>query len=189
MTVFADRALRLPLCLLACLLVAAPAAALDRGATARGKPVTLAGVTYLPRWNSATQFEYTPTGQEDLKRWSEMITFVDVPGLTSSGRLIQYRDALRANSSKDGAVLGEQCVPSDEAPRECWLSTALKGDGFVETTISRITTVNGAGLVAIFAHREYGPQAADKATAWLRSPAARKTNAAWLAWPLSSRPR
>ena len=34
------------------------------------------GVTYLHRWTEKDQHEFTPEGQEDLQRWSEMITAI-----------------------------------------------------------------------------------------------------------------
>ena len=32
------------------------------------------GIEYLPRWSMKNQHEFTPAGQEDLQKWSDMIT-------------------------------------------------------------------------------------------------------------------
>jgi hypothetical protein len=62
---------------LACIPMDRVAAAEDRRshATTADKPAFMfGGVGYFHRWSQNDQHEFTPTGQDDLEKWSDMIT-------------------------------------------------------------------------------------------------------------------
>jgi len=50
-------------------------AAADTAATTDGKPAfVFGGGGYFHRWPDNDQHEFTPTGQDDLQKWTDMIT-------------------------------------------------------------------------------------------------------------------
>ena len=62
---------------LACIPMDRVATAEDRQshATTADKPAfVIGGVGYFHRWSQNDQHEFTPTGQDDLDKWSDMIT-------------------------------------------------------------------------------------------------------------------
>src|SRR6266487_4913383 len=55
-------------------------------ATAAKPAFVFGGFGYLPRWSMNNQHEFTPEGQEDLQKWSDMITMNVYPELMTVTR-------------------------------------------------------------------------------------------------------
>ena len=55
------------------------------------------GIEYLPRWSMKNQHEFTPAGQEDLEKWSDMITINIYPDARDGDALSAKANAVLQN--------------------------------------------------------------------------------------------
>lgn len=128
------------------------------------------GVTYLHRWMENDQHEFTPEGQEDLQRWSDMITINlhrtakdgDALANVANGVLENYKRA-------GGRVLRTNSKPrTDTAPAEHLMVVILPQPTMIEIAFARFVLVDGMGCVVVYSHREYGEKIGPRVSAWLQ---------------------
>lgn len=75
-------------------------------ATAAKPAFVFGGVGYLHRWSMNDQHEFTPDGQEDLDKWSDMITINVYPNAHDGDALATKANAVLENyKSHEGRVL------------------------------------------------------------------------------------
>jgi hypothetical protein len=87
-------------------------------ATAAKSAFVFGGVGYLHRWSMNDQHEFTPEGQEDLDKWSEMITVNVYPSAHDGDALAAKADAVLENyKSHNARVLRTNSVPSPASLR------------------------------------------------------------------------
>jgi hypothetical protein len=80
--------------------------AADTAATPKGKPAfVFGGVDYFHRWSQNDQHEFTPQGQEDLEKWSDMITMNVYPSTHDGDALAAKANAVLENYKNHGAKL------------------------------------------------------------------------------------
>jgi hypothetical protein len=100
---------------LACIPMDRVATAEDRRshATTADKPAfVIGGVGYFHRWSQNDQHEFTPTGQDDLEKWSDMITISVYPTAHDGDALAVRANAVLENyKSHGGRVLRTDSVP------------------------------------------------------------------------------
>ena len=94
---------------LACIPMDRVAIAEDRrsqATTAENPAFVLGGVGYFHRWSQNDQHEFTPTGQDDLEKWSDMITINVYPTAHDGDALAVKANAVLENyKSHGGRVL------------------------------------------------------------------------------------
>jgi hypothetical protein len=162
-----------------------PAQAADNSLKAAG--FSLAGVQYFHRYTKDDLHEYTPSGQDDLKAWADMVTI-------NYYRKAKDGDALAANAN---AVLGTYkankavVVKTDSVPRtgnkpaEHLIVVVFGRPEFIEAAFARFKLHNGTGTSVIYSHRIYGKEVGNQMSAWLKQngPATEKALMQWDAMP------
>lgn len=128
------------------------------------------GVTYFHRWTENDQHEYTPEGQEDLERWSDMITINlhrsakdgDALAAVANGVLENYKRA-------GGRVIRTDSKPrTDTTPAEHLAVAIFPHPTRIEIAFARFVMVEGIGCVVVYSHREYGERIGPRVSAWLQ---------------------
>jgi hypothetical protein len=146
------------------------AVAQPAGKTESASALQFAGTSYFHRFTVKDQHEYTPSGQEDLKAWQDMIT------------LHYYRDAKtgEALASVANNVLGNytahkaKVIKTDSVPRtrdkpaEYLIVAAFGRPEFIELVFARLRMHEGMGTAVIYSRRMYGKNAGGEVNAWLQ---------------------
>jgi hypothetical protein len=134
------------------------------------KTISLSGVTYFQRWEQGDQHEYTPAGQEDLNRWSDMVTLIDYPSVGTGEQLAAIANAVLGNYKRaQGLVVRTASVPrTADHPAEHFISVLLPDQGAAEAAFARFVICDGVGRCIVFSHREYGPEAGKTLGAWVQ---------------------
>ncbi|EDY39365.1 conserved hypothetical protein [Cyanobium sp. PCC 7001] len=151
------------------------AGAQPAGSGNQGTPsLSLAGQRYWLRWARAGQHEFTPAGQEDLRRWSEMVTLWRYPGITAEEQLAAHANHVLAAYRQAGArILRTASLPRKAGqPAEHLIVARFQRPGFSEFAATRLLLHQGQGVGLIYGRRFYGPQAAAQLGAWVPRQAA-----------------
>lgn len=155
---------------------------------ATAKPAfVLGGVDYVHRWSQNDQHEFTPEGQEDLEKWSDMIT-INVYSTAHDGDAL----AVKANAvlenykSHNARVLRTNSVPrTPDRPAEHFIAVVFGRSNFIEVAFARFKLVDGVGCSIVYSHRIYGAKVSDQMSAWLNQNGTKieKTLTDWNAIP------
>jgi len=138
---------------------------------ATAKPAfVFAGVGYLHRWSINDQHEFTPEGQEDLDKWSDMITVNVYPSTHDGDALAAKTNAVLENyKSHNGRVLRTNSVPrTPDRPAEHFIAVVFGRPNFMEVAFARFKLVDGVGCSGVYSHRIYGEKVGDQMSAWLK---------------------
>jgi hypothetical protein len=148
---------------------AAAAPAAERQDAALAASLTLAGQRYWLRWARAGQYEFTPAGQEDLGRWSEMVTVWRYSGIMDGEQLAaQANRVLAAYQQAGGRILRTASRPrTARLPAEHGIVAQFQRSGFAEFTATRLLLHRGGGVALIYGRRFYGSQASRQLGAWV----------------------
>lgn len=124
---------------------------------------------YFHRWSKNNQHEFTPDKQEDLEKWSDMITVNGYPDVHDGDRLAQTANAVLENYKKvPGKVLKTNSVPrTANQPAEHFIAVSFTQPAFIEVAFARFNIVDGTGGSFVYSHRFYGEKMAEQASAWL----------------------
>lgn len=163
--------LRWPAVLVMAGLMAAPIATpVTAGPPASPLTLTFAGQTYRLRWSSQHQHEFTPAGQDDLSRWTDMVTINTYPGVSDGDGLADVANRALGNYQRHGAtVLRTSSLPrTPERPAEHLIVALFRTRAFSEAVFARWRLADGRGTAVIVSHRRYGPKAGDAMAAWLK---------------------
>ncbi len=139
-------------------------------AVTAGKPAfVFSGVGYLHRWSKNDQHEFTPEGQADLNKWSDMITVNAYPDAHDGDALAAKANAVLENyKSHQGMVLRTNSVPrTPDRPAEHFIAVVFGRPNFIEVAFARFKLVDGAGCSIVYSHRIYGEKVGDQMSAWL----------------------
>ncbi len=133
--------------------------------------LTFAGQTYLLRWSSNHQHEFTPAGQDDLSRWSDMVTINTYPGVSDGDGLADVANRALGNDRRHGAtVLRTASIPrTAERPAEHQVVALFPTRAFSEAVFARWRLADGRGTAVIVSHSGHGPKAGDAMAAWLQA--------------------
>jgi hypothetical protein len=137
------------------------------------------GVGYLHRWSMNQQHEFTPESQEDLEKWSDMIT-INVYSDTHAGEALATKaNAVLENyKSHRGKVLRTSSVPrTSKQPAEHFIAVVFGRPNFIEVALARFKLVDGLGCSIVYSHRIYGEKIGDQMSAWLKTNGAEKEKA------------
>ena len=137
------------------------------------------GVGYLHRWSMNHQHEFTPKGQEDLEKWSDMITINVYPDAHDGEALATKANAVLENyKSHNGKVLRTSSVPrTPKQPAEHFIAVVFGRPNFIEVAFARFQLVDGLGCSIVYSHRIYGEKIGDQMSAWLKNNGAEKEKA------------
>jgi hypothetical protein len=144
-------------------------------------------VRYFHRWSQDGQHEFTPDKQEDLKKWSDMITVNGYPDVDDGDGLAATANAVLENYKKHEAkVLKTDSVPrKGDRPAEHLIAVVFGRPDFIELAFARFKLVEGKGFSFVYSHRIYGEKIGDQMSAWLgtNGEAAEKALMKWNSFP------
>ena len=115
------------------------------------------------------QHEFTPTGQDDLEKWSDMITINVYPTARDGDALAVKANAVLENyKSHGGRVLRTDSVPrTPDRPAEHFIAVVFGRSNFIEAAFGRFKLVDGVGCSIVYSHRIYGEKVGDQISKWL----------------------
>lgn len=128
-------------------------------------------VGYFHRWSQKEQHEFTPAEQEDLNKWSDMITINGYPDVGDGERLAATANAVLENYKKHQArVLKTRSVPrAPDRPAEHLIAVVFTRPNFIEAAFARFKLVDGKGFSFVYSHRIYGEKIGDEMSALLKA--------------------
>ena len=145
------------------------------------KPVfTFGGVDYFHRWSKHNQHEFTPAGQEDLEKWSDMLTVNVYPDIHDGDALATKANAVLENYN--GMVVKTNSVPrTPDRPAEHFIAVVFGQPSFIEVAFTRFKLTEGTGCSIACSHRIYGGKVGDQMSEWLNhnGPNAEKVLMGW----------
>jgi len=135
---------------------------------AAGTSLTFAGAEYFHRWSNDSQNEFTPAGQEDLDRWTDMVTILRYRNVAEGEGLAATANAVLENYKANGAmVLKTNSVPqTEDRPAEHFVAAVFSRPEFSEAVFARFRMAEGFGSCIIYSHRKYGRKI--DMSAWLQ---------------------
>jgi hypothetical protein len=141
------------------------------------------GVGYFHRWSQNDQHEFTPEKQEDLDKWSDMITVNGYPAVADGDGLAGTANAVLENyKNHEAKVLKTHSVPrSAGRPAEHFIAVSFTRPSFIEIAFARFKLVDGKGFSFVYSHRIYGKEIGDPMSAWL-SANGEETEKALMEW-------
>ena len=138
---------------------------------------------YLHRWSQNDQHEFTPPGQEDLSKWTDMLTINFYPHVNEGeGLALVANQVLENYKTQKGMVLKTVSVPRTiEKPAEHLIVVVFGRPTFLEAVQARFKLVNGKGVSIIYSHRVNGKKVGPEMSAWLKDngPSIEKALMAW----------
>jgi hypothetical protein len=165
-------------------LICATSAAAQKEADTKSKiTLNFNQTDYLHRWSQNDQHEFTPPGQEDLSKWTDMLTINFYQHVTDGEALATVANQVLENyKTQKGIVLRTASVPrSNEKPAEHLIAVVFGRPNFLEAVQARFKLVNGKGVSIIYSHRVYGKKVGPEMSAWLENngPSIEKVLMAW----------
>ena len=138
-------------------------------ATPTSPSITFAGKEYFHRWSQADQHEYTPSSQEDLEHWSDMVTVNYYRTVSDGDRLASTANSVLENyKSHKAMVIRTNSVPrTSDSPAEYLIVVLFPQPQFIEAVFARFKIVEKTGLSVVYSHRIYGSKIGDEMHAWL----------------------
>jgi hypothetical protein len=139
-------------------------------ATTAEKPAfVFGGVGYFHRWSQNDQHEFTPKGQDDLEKWSDMITInLYLKAHDGDALAAQANTVLENYKSHGGRVLRTNSVPrTPDRPAEHFIAVVFGRANFIEAAFARFKLMNGVGCSIVYSHRIYGEKVGDQMSKWL----------------------
>ena len=148
---------------------------------------TLAGIKYFHRFTKADQHEYTPDRQEDLKRWTDMVTINYYRQVRNGEALASAANSVLENYKANKAlVIKTDSVPrTRDKPAEHLIVVLFPRADFIEASFARFRLHNGVGVSVVYSHRIYGNKSGNEMSAWLEKngPATEQNLLKWDAMP------
>jgi hypothetical protein len=141
-----------------------------RAATGPAEPAfVFKEVEYFHRWSKDEQHEFTPEGQEDLEKWTDMITVNGYPDVEDGDGLAATAHAVLENyKSHQAKVIKTNSVPrTPSRPAEHFIVVLFNRPAFAEVAFARFKLIDGRGYSFVYSHRAYGEKAGEQASAWL----------------------
>ena len=157
---------------LACIPMDRVAMAEDRrshATTADKTALMFGGVGDFHRWSQNDQHEFTPTGQDDLEKWSDMITINVYPTAHDGDALAVKANVVLENYKSHGCrMLRTDSVPrTPDRPAEHFIAVVFGRSNFIEATFGCFKLVDGVGCSIVHSHRIYGEKVGDQMSKWL----------------------
>jgi len=125
---------------------------------------------YVHRWSQNDQHEFTPPGQDDLSKWTDMLTVNFYQHVNEGEGLALVANQVLGNyKTHNGRVLRTVSVPRTvEKPAEHLIVVVFVRPTFLEAVQARFKLVNGKGAAFIYSHRVYGKEVGPEMSTWLK---------------------
>ena len=138
---------------------------------------------YVYRWSQNDLHEFTPPGQGDLSKWTDMLTINFYPQVNEGeGLALVANQVLENYKTQRGRVLRTVSVPRTiNKPAEHLIAVVFGRPTFLEAVQARFKLVNGKGVSIIYSHRVYGKEVGPEMSTWLKDHGASTENAL-MAW-------
>ena len=126
---------------------------------------------YFHRWSKNDQHEYTPDKQEDLDRWTDMITINDYPDVHDGDGLAATANTVLGNyKGAEGKILKTSSVPrTADWPAEHFIAVMFTRPAFIEIAFARFKLRQSRAQSFVYSHRFYGDKKSDEANAWVKA--------------------
>jgi hypothetical protein len=148
---------------------------------------SLADVKYFHRYTKGDLHEYTPKGQDDLNRWTDMVTINVYRNATDGEALASAANTvLQTYKANKAMVVKTSSVPrTHEKPAEHLIVVLFPRREFIEAVFARFRMHDGIGSSVVYSHRIYGAKSGDAMSAWLKKngPTIESKLMAWSAMP------
>jgi hypothetical protein len=132
----------------------------------------LRGVGCFHRWSQNDQHEFTPTGQDDLEKWSDMITINVYPAAHDLDALAAKANAVLENYKSHGRVVRTHSIPrTQDRAAEHFIAIVFGRPNFIEAAFARFKLAAGVGCSIVYSHRIYGEKVGDQMSRWLNAAA------------------
>jgi hypothetical protein len=133
--------------------------------------VRLSDVQYFHRWSQNEQHEFTPQGQEELTRWTDMVTINYYRQVKDGDGLAMAANAVLENYKANRAMVvrTDSVAATPTTPAEHLIVVLFPQPEFVEAAFARFRIVDGVGLSVVYSHRKYGQKIGSEMSAWLQA--------------------
>lgn len=127
-------------------------------------------VEFFHRYTKGNLHEFTPKGQSDLAKWTDMFTINDYPNVKDGEALARSANAvLETYKANKAVVVRTNSVPRTATkPAEHLIVVLFPRPEFIEAAFTRFLLDKGAGASLVYSHRIYGSKAGDAMSAWLK---------------------
>jgi hypothetical protein len=160
--------------------IAAPAPA--QTPAARPLSISFNGADYIHRWSKDAQHEFTPAGDEDLSKWTSMVTLNVHEAARTGDQLAEVANRVLGNYSQAGKIIRTDSKPrTDKSDAEHLAVVIIGNPGFLEAVFARFLMHDGRGMVVVFSKRIYGAKVGNEMSAWLEKNGP-ETERALMAW-------
>jgi hypothetical protein len=126
-------------------------------------------VNYFERWSKDEQREFTPEKQEDLNRWTDMMTLNGYPDVRDGDALATTANAVLENyKNHQGKVIKTDSVArTPDRPAEHLIVVRFDRPGFVEVAFARFKLEGNKGRSFVYSRRLYGEKAGERTSTWM----------------------
>jgi hypothetical protein len=134
--------------------------------------ITFNQESYFLRFSDpkANMYEFTPAGQEDLSKWTDMLTINIHPKVNNLKKLKRLKDRIsknyRAYGGIDLRVIAKPLEGKPETYSRYLILVIFVREDFVEFVQSRLELIDGKATHIIYGQRIYGPLAAFQIDSW-----------------------
>jgi acetyl/propionyl-CoA carboxylase alpha subunit len=157
------------LAILSSLLVISSALAASNQAE-KAATLNFGGTAYVHRWSKNGQNEFTPTSDQDLARWHDMVTINVHAAVRNGDQLAEVANSVLSKYQAHGKIVRTDSTPRTQQRPAQHLIVAILGNGaFLEAAFARVMLIDGTGVVAVYSHRVYGKDVADTLGEWLKT--------------------
>ena len=132
--------------------------------------ISINKLNFLYRWSSDIQFEFTPVGQEDLTKWTDMVTLISFQNVKNKQALTNAAaESLKYYESQKGIVIKAKSIPEKaEVFNEHLIIVVLGTKEFTEVVFARFKMEKEIGVALLYSHRIYGPKIGDEVSKWIK---------------------
>jgi hypothetical protein len=126
---------------------------------------------YFHRWSGGNQHEFTPDGQEDLEKWTDMVTVIYYPEIKDGEGLARVANViLDTYKQNKAAVIKTDSVPrTEKTEAEHLIVVLFTQPDFMEVAFCRVLIREGAAVSVVYSHRAYGKDVSDEMNKWLNA--------------------
>ena len=122
-----------------------------------GATLSFNGAEFHHRWSQNGQHEFTPKGDEDLKKFKDMMTINVFDGVKDGEALAQIANGVLANYQKNGHIMRTLSKPrTEDSEAEHFIAAVLQAPNVWEVAFARVLMFEGRGIVAVYSKRFYG---------------------------------
>jgi hypothetical protein len=140
-------------------------------ATSAGQSAALSfnGTEFIHRWSKDAQHEFTPRGEDDLAKWSAMVTINVHDSARTGDQLAEVANRVLGNYQQAGKVIRTDSKPrTEKSEAEHFAVVLLPNPAFMEPAFARFLLHDGRGVVAVYSKRFYGDTARSEMGEWLK---------------------